>query len=71
MTDELRRVSAGRMSHYWQNWDIARRVVIFPDGTGGYTMDAYGGTHPFGGAPNNVTQPYWPGRDIAKSIWGA
>jgi hypothetical protein len=53
-------------------WDITRGVFFLPgSAAAGYTLDGYGGTHPFGGAPNIVNQPYWPGRDIAKSIWGA
>jgi hypothetical protein len=36
----------------------------------GYTLDGWGGLHPFGGAPPIVSQSYWPGRDIAKCVFG-
>jgi hypothetical protein len=39
--------------------------------TAGYTLDGWGGLHPFGGAPELANTPYWRGWDIAKSIWGA
>src|SRR5262249_39111295 len=37
----------------WPGWDIARSLAVLTDGSGGYTMDGYGGLHPFGinGAP--------------------
>ena len=60
-------------SAYWYGWDIARKVVIFPDGTGGYVMDAWGGLHSFGiNRPSPVsavaTSAYWPGWSIARDI---
>ena len=57
---------------YWQGQDIARKVVIFDDGTGGYVLDGYGGVHAFGigrpAPPNPVLTGHWPGRDIAHDI---
>jgi spore germination protein YaaH len=57
---------------YWPGWDIARGIWLLPgSASAGYTLDGWGGLHPFGGAPNLVNTPYWPYWDIAKSIWGA
>jgi cysteine-rich secretory family protein len=56
---------------YW-GWDIARGIWMLPaSATSGYVLDGWGGIHPFGGAPAITSFPYWPGWDIAKSIWGA
>jgi hypothetical protein len=46
-------------------------VVMAADGKGGYTLDGYGGVHPFGGAPALDNHPYWGGWDIATGLWGA
>jgi hypothetical protein len=35
---------------------------------GGWTVDAYGGVHAFGGAPAARGGSYWPGRDVARGI---
>ena len=35
--------------------------------SGGWTLDAWGGLHPFGGAPT-VVGPSWPGRDLARAV---
>ena len=57
---------------YWQGRDIARKVVIFPDGTGGYVLDGYGGVHAFGigrpAPPNPTITASWPGWDIAHDV---
>jgi hypothetical protein len=57
---------------YWPNWDIARKVVIFSDGTGGYVLDGYGGVHSFGigkpAPPNPNLSAYWPNWDIAHDF---
>jgi hypothetical protein len=57
---------------YWPGWDIARKVVIFPDGSGGYVLDGYGGIHAFGigrpAPPNPKFTGYWPGWDIAHDF---
>jgi spore germination protein YaaH len=57
---------------YWQGRDIARKVVIFDDGTGGYVLDGYGGIHAFGigrpAPPNPLLSAHWPGWDIAHDI---
>jgi spore germination protein YaaH len=64
---------------YWSGSDIARGTWFLPGSTAaapsGYTLDAYGGLHPFAGGgqslPPAITQyGYWPGRDIAKAVWG-
>jgi len=57
---------------YWAGWDIARGIWLLPgSATAGYTLDGWGGLHPFGGAPILVNTAYWPYWDIAKMIWGA
>jgi hypothetical protein len=57
---------------YWSGWDIARKVVVFDDGTGGYVLDGFGGVNPFGigqpAPPRPVRTGYWPGWDIAHDI---
>jgi spore germination protein YaaH len=57
---------------YWPGRDIARKVVIFDDGTGGYVLDGYGGIHSFGigrsAVPDPVRSAYWPRWDIANDI---
>jgi len=56
---------------YWQGNDIARSAWFVPgSATDGYTLDGFGGAHPFGAAPSLSGAPYWPGQDIAISIWG-
>src|SRR5205085_4681609 len=58
---------------YWPGWDIARRLVVNPDGKTGYVLDGWGGLHPF--AAVGTAQPpalawsaYWPGWDIARGL---
>ncbi|HEV2032728.1 MAG TPA: glycosyl hydrolase family 18 protein [Candidatus Dormibacteraeota bacterium] len=62
------------VSAYWGGWDIARGVWLLPGSTltapGGYTMDGYGGLHPFGNAPAPPPAPYWGGQDIARNLTG-
>ena len=57
---------------YWSGWDIARKVVIFSDGTGGYVLDGFGGVQPFGigtaAPPKPILTDYWPGWDIAHDF---
>jgi len=57
---------------YWPGRDIARKVVIFPDGTGGYVLDGFGGIHAFGigqaAPPNPTWTGYWPNWDIAHDM---
>lgn len=64
---------------YWPGWDIARGVALRNTNLttctafGGYTLDAWGGLHPFGidgaGAPAKPTDgPYWKGWDIARDV---
>ncbi len=65
---------------YWAGRDIARAAWLLPGSTpataAGYTLDAYGGIHPFsvGGQalPTVINQyGYWPGQDVARALWGA
>jgi hypothetical protein len=65
---------------YWAGQDIARSMWFMQGSSAsapsGYTLDAYGGLHPFAGGgqplpPAIGIYGYWPGRDIAKTIWGA
>jgi hypothetical protein len=59
---------------YWPGWDIARDIVLVPGNGGhsGYTLDGFGGLHPFQAdgsvlpAPINSARFDW---DIARSIW--
>lgn len=48
--------------------DLVRGVAVLHDGTGGYTVDAWGGAHRFGAAPAIVTDGWWPGWDIVRGI---
>lgn len=61
-----------RGASYWPGFDIARKVVIFPNGSGGYVLDGFGGVHAFGighpAPPDPVATGYWPGRDIAHDM---
>jgi hypothetical protein len=60
------------VSGYWRGWDIARGLWLLPGSAGaGYTLDGWGGLHPFGGAPPIASSPYWSGHDIARNLWGA
>jgi hypothetical protein len=47
--------------------DLARDLALAPRG-GGWVLDAWGGIHPFGGAPRLAAPAYWPGRDRARSL---
>jgi len=57
---------------YWRGWDIARDLLLLPTATAaqpqGYTMDGFGGLHPFGGAPVPHFSAYWPNWDIARRM---
>jgi hypothetical protein len=55
---------------YWPGWDIARGVSFLAgSSTAGYTVDGWGGLHPFGGAPVVAALGYFPGKDLIKSVW--
>ena len=65
---------------YWSGRDLARAMWFMPGATpsnaSGYSLDAYGGIHPFTVNGQPLPAPigqygYWPGRDLAKSLWGA
>lgn len=59
---------------YWPNWKIARDFDLFSNSTGttaaGFTLDGFGGVHPFGFAPSGPTFAggYWGGWDIARTV---
>jgi L,D-transpeptidase catalytic domain len=53
---------------YWPGFDIARAVVVLPGGTGGWTLDGWGGIHNWGSAPPITTPAYWLGWDIARAL---
>jgi hypothetical protein len=53
---------------YWSGWDIARDLVVLPDGHRAYVLDGYGGIHPTGGAPPLGGYVYWAGSDLARSL---
>src|SRR3989442_1108519 len=55
-------------SPFWGSWDIARAVAVRPDGSGGWTLDGFGGIHAFGTAPIAITPAYWSNWDIARAI---
>jgi hypothetical protein len=53
--------------------DLARALVLLPDGSGGYFLDGYGGLHAFAVGshpmpPGAGGSPYWPNWDIARGI---
>jgi hypothetical protein len=57
----------------WPAWDIARQMVLLPNGHGGYVLDGYGGLHAFAIGHHPVPAaahggPYWPNWDIARSF---
>ncbi|HVH63909.1 MAG TPA: hypothetical protein VNA65_09930, partial [Candidatus Dormibacteraeota bacterium] len=65
---------------YWYGRDIARGMWLpstaTPSTATGYVLDGYGGIHPFSVSgqplpPAIVSYGYWPGRDIAKSLFGS
>jgi hypothetical protein len=58
---------------YWPNWNIARGLATFADGTGGVVLDGWGGLHPFTVGVSGPPAPpgpvdYWPNWDIARAI---
>lgn len=57
---------------WWPNWDIARGIVVRPDGQSGYKLDGWGAIFPFGVNPGAVPPPnptgYFIGRDVARGI---
>jgi hypothetical protein len=61
-----------REAPYWPGRDIARKVVIFPNGSGGYVLDGFGGVHSFGigrpAPPDPVTTGYWTNWDIVHDM---
>jgi len=43
-------------------------VAAAPPPDGGWTLDGFGGLHPFGGAPPVASGGYWPGWDVARGL---
>jgi hypothetical protein len=43
-------------------------VTLLPGGGGGYTVDAYGGLHPFGSAGYEPVSGYYAGWDIITGV---
>ncbi len=65
---------------YWFGQDIARSFWFMPGATAstatGYTLDAFGGIHPFTVAGQTLPAAIgqhasWPGQDVARALWGA
>ena len=52
----------------WPGWNIARGAVVIPGGSGGYTLDGWGGVHQWGVATPVTVTAYWPGWDIARGL---
>ncbi len=55
-------------SMYAPGKDVARGIVVRPQGGGGYVLDDWGGIHGFGNAPFVYGTGYWPGQDVARAI---
>jgi hypothetical protein len=56
---------------FYAGLDIARRLVVLSDGTGGYVMDNYGGLHAFAVGSNPMppaitNNAFWSGWNIAR-----
>ena len=43
-------------------------TATYTKATPAYVLDAYGGLHAVGGAPDATGAPYWPGWDIARGV---
>jgi hypothetical protein len=72
---ELAPVAAGTpmpaipdVTGYWPGWDIATKITVIPGADEGYTVDGFGGIHPFGSAPAITPTGYWPNWDIVRGI---
>jgi hypothetical protein len=69
--------SAIAQTGYWSGWNIARDIVLVPGdgGHSGYTLDGWGGVHPFhvngdgSVMPANISTAYWSGWDIARGMF--
>ncbi len=55
-------------SPYWPGWDIARGLALLADGSGGWTLDGWGGVHNWGNAPPTGLGVPWQGWDIARGL---
>ena len=69
--------SSVQWTGYWPWWNIARDIVLVPGNGGhsGYTLDGWGGVHPFrvngdgSVMPAPIKTAYWSGWDIARGMW--
>jgi len=61
-------VHANANPGHWGTPIHTAAALIPNDGASGYTVDGYGGLHPFGNAPAVSPSATWPGWDIARSI---
>ncbi len=56
-------------------WDIARKIVINPAGSGGWVLDGYGGVHRFSvlgqAAPPVITNLHYPNPEAVTPPWWA
>ncbi len=57
-------VYAGDVNYTGTTSAVLTQTVSAP----GYTLDGWGGVHPFGGAPSVVVTGYWPGWDIVRGL---
>lgn len=57
---------------YWPGWSIARDFVLTPGSTAsnvsGFTLDGFGGVHPFGSAASAGPTAYWNGANLGRAI---
>lgn len=61
-------VAAGIIAGFFAFGPTSTARGAAPSGTGGVTLDANGGLHPFGGFNLNMTgTSFWPGWDIARA----
>jgi len=64
---QLSEISSPPVSGPAFGFDATRGLATLPGGAG-YVADAFGGIHPFGGAPGGLSGGYWPGWDIVRGI---
>jgi hypothetical protein len=50
---------------FWPGW-VNARAIVTDGGSGGWTLDGWGGLHPFGGTARIGNEAYWQGWDIAR-----
>jgi hypothetical protein len=57
-----------QVSGYWPGQDLTAGIVLIQGTDEGYVVDAYGGLHPFNGAPWYPVSAYYPGWDIVTGL---